>query len=359
MLLGSVVMPLLVLLGAGSGEREAVSPSLPATTLLAVAAAQELPPTIRTELDTFEINVGDPVALTVTIEHDAGSRVVWPDSLDLGSFELLDVIMLEPVQQDDRVSSAVRLIVTAFELGDLELPGFDAVVVGLDTAALSTDAWRVTVASVGRDESGDIRDIKGPLDMSRNWLLLVPWMLALIAVIAFGYWIYKRRQIAQKSAEQVLPTSTIKPPHEIAYAALDRLAESDLLGKGKIKEFYIAVSDIIRRYIEGRYSVDALEMATHEVLHGLEGVGLAFDTRITFERFLGDCDLVKFAKVRPALAACQEMIPRARRIVDDTKVGDGGGEEGEGGEGDGEFREGIVVSAASAAPSRVREEGGG
>jgi hypothetical protein len=46
--------------------------------------AQGLAPIIRTELDTFEITVGDPLALTVAVEHDVGSSVVWPASIDLG-----------------------------------------------------------------------------------------------------------------------------------------------------------------------------------------------------------------------------------------------------------------------------------
>jgi hypothetical protein len=89
----------------------------------------------------------------------------------------------------------------------------------------------------------------------------------------------------------------------------------------------------MRRYIEGRYRVDALEMATYEVIQGLERVGVAFDTRVQFDRFLGDCDMVKFAKLRPAIEACREMIPRARKLVDETREL-GVTAETEGGEGD-------------------------
>jgi hypothetical protein len=298
------------------------------------------------------------LVLTVTVEHDVGSAVVWPDSIDLGSFELLDAVLMEPVRERDRVASTVRFALTAFELGDLEIPSFDVTVVGEDTASaavLSTDAWTVTVASVGRDETGDIRDIRGPLRMSRNWLLLLPWMLVVGVVAVIGYWLYKRYMAGRVSIEDRLPASPPRPAHEVAYESLDRLAGAGLLEKGEIKAYHIEVSEIIRRYIEGRYRVDALEMATYEVLLGLEDGGVTLGTRNRFDRFLSDCDLVKFAKLRPGITACREMVPRARKIVDETK------EEVVGGERDvAAAPAGTPASAASAAPAAVRgmEEGG-
>jgi hypothetical protein len=38
------------------------------------------------------------------------------------------------------------------------------------------------------------------------------------------------------------------------------------LAKGLIKEYYTEVTEIIRRYIERRYGIEALEMTTEEIL---------------------------------------------------------------------------------------------
>ncbi len=112
----------LLFVGAGSGEWGAVQPTLYPTVRLPGTTAQESAPAIRTELDTLSITVGDPLVLTVTVEHDVGSAVVWPDSIDLGTFELLDAVLMEPVRERDRVASTVHFALTAFELGDLEIP---------------------------------------------------------------------------------------------------------------------------------------------------------------------------------------------------------------------------------------------
>ena len=61
-----------------------------------------------------------------------------------------------------------------------------------------------------------------------------------------------------------------------------------------------------------------MEMTTGEVLDGLRGTdadaGVVADLRGLLDR----CDLVKFAKLRPAAAACRELAPLARRVVNAT-----------------------------------------
>ncbi len=289
----------------------------------AAANPQGEAPIVRTELDTAEITVGGRVNLLVSVEHEAGTVVEWPDSLDLGPFEVLQAVVLEPEQVGERVRSAARLTLTAFELGELELPSFDLTISRPDSASsasLSTDAWTVTVASVGRDDSGDIRDIKGPLEIPRNWLLLLPWLAGLAALVAAGYWLYRRQRSRRRPAALRVPVVPPRPPHEVAYEALDKLERSSLIEKGKVKTYYIEVSDIIRAYVEGRYSVEAMEMATYEVMAGLEGTGMEIETCLEFERFFGECDLVKFAKLVPDESSCRAIVPAARGLVDTTKA---------------------------------------
>jgi hypothetical protein len=286
-----------------------------------VAPQQGEPAVISTELDTTAITLGDQVHLTVTVEHEVGSVVIWPDSLDLGPFELLDAAVLEPELLDGRLRSGARLTLTAFELGELEIPSIAIRLAGPDSASpsvLTTQALPVTVASVGRDESGDIRGIKGPLSIPRDWLLLWPWAVGL-AGLAAAYWLLRRYLAKRQPAPVSGPKTPARPAHELAYEALDRLEQAGFLDRGEIKTHYIEVSDIIRSYLEGRFGVEAMEMATHEVMAGLESTELAPEKRQEFEWFFDECDLVKFAKLIPDPVACRAIVPAARRLVDTTR----------------------------------------
>ncbi len=283
--------------------------------------AQSTEPTVDTRIDSVAQAVGDRMVLTVTVEHDAGAAVDWPDTLNLGAFEVLSARVMEPQDAGGRLRSSARFTLTTFELGDLELPSFEIAVIGDDGTAtvLATDAFDITIESVGLDESGEIRDIKGPLSIPLSPLLVTLWILGSLAALGVVYWLYRRWRARATPALESVPAARQRPAHVVAYEALDQLAASGIIERGKVKAFHIAVSEIIRTYLEDRYGIDALEMATHEVIEAVECVDIKATVRDALAGFLRDCDLVKFAKFQPETAASTAMIPRARALVDETK----------------------------------------
>ncbi len=281
------------------------------------ASAQE--PRIRASVDTTAVTVGGRLELLLTVEHDPGATVMWPDSLDVTPFEVLDAVPLQPTRRGGRTVSAVRLSLAAFELGELEIPSIEVHVVGADSVvtALSTDPFVIGVETVGLDEGGGIREIRGPLSIPRGLVSLLPWLLLGVGLLALAYWMYRRGR-DEPSAELgrvVLPGL----PHEDAYEALDDLEGAGLIQRGAVKDFHIRVSEIIRTYVEGRFEVYALEMTTPEVIARLDSRKLDEEVLGEFASFLDLCDLVKFAKVRPGVEGCFDMLAAARRIVDETK----------------------------------------
>lgn len=311
--------------GSGDGNRRAaiVGLLLACGALAAVGAVGKLrgqSPRVTIEPDTTEIHVGDPLALRLSVEHPADLAVRWPDSLSLGPFEALALEASPSEASADGARTAAVLHVTAFELGELEIPSFTLELTdgGDGTATVSTDPVVIGVTTVGLDESGDIRDVKGPRAIARNWLLLWPWFVLALTLGALGYWWGRRRRRTPDRADSG-PPAPDRPPHEVAIEALDRLEASPLLERGEIKLYHVEVSRIIRAYVEGRYRIWALEMVTPDVISSLGRAGVDPGIRTAFERFLDACDLVKFAKSRPADAACRSTLADARTLVERTK----------------------------------------
>ncbi len=277
---------------------------------------------IQTELDTALVSVGDRMAFTVRVEHDPAARVVWPDSLDLGSIEVLAAEIIPPASEGGRSISGARFTLAAFELGDLDIPSFDVRVEAPDgsSTTLSTNPYVITVQSVGLDEGGDIRAIRGPLGFALSVIYVLPWILLVALLGGLVYWLWVRRRPTEAGPRRSVAIPRF--PHEDAYEALDRLQASDLVERGEVKEYHILASEIIRTYVEGRYGVYALEMTTGEVIEGLRGTGVPEDAVQTFDPFASRCDLVKFAKLRPAPDACRDSIEAARAFVDQTRPHD-------------------------------------
>lgn len=301
--------------------RWALGPVMVATLSLLVGAGEVAAqaPRIRASVDTTAVTVGGRLELLLTVEHDPGATVVWPDSLDLSPFEVLEAVTLQPTQRDGRTFSSARLSLTAFELGELEIPSIEVQVVGADSTvtSLATDPFGIGVETVGLDEGDDIRGIHGPLAIPFGLVALLPWLVLGAAVVALAYWMYRRG----RGEAPAQPGRVVLPglPHEDAYQALDELEGAGLIQRGAVKEFHIRVSEIIRTYVEGRFDVYALEMTTPEVMAELRSCRVDGEVLGEFAAFLDRCDLVKFAKVRPGIDACFDMLASARRIVDETK----------------------------------------
>lgn len=276
---------------------------------------------IAMEVDTTMIHLGDPVSVLLRVDHPAHWAVAWADSLDVAPFEVLHYEVVPPsaVAGGDREMSAAALVLTSFELGELEIPPVEIAVVGPDGTqrTLFTDPYRIGVESVGLDESGEIREIKGPLSMVRNWWLVVPWLL-LAAAVGAGALHMHRRMRARPAAEVAKPKAPPRPHHLVALEALDELERSSLLESGRVKRWHVRVSEIIRTYVEGQLGVPALEMTTREVVAGLRGAALGGAITDTFHTFLARCDLVKFAKLRPETDTSLELLDMARSLVSMT-----------------------------------------
>ncbi len=284
-------------------------------------AGQSGAPAVSSTLEPAQIAVGDRARLAIRVEHDAGASVVWPEPEALGPFEVLERRIDEPRVEGDRAVSGAVLVLTAFELGDLEAPAVEIELRGAEgnTVTLATEPWPVTVASVGLDDGGDIRAIKGPLDIPLNVLALLPWLAGIVLLAGIAYRLGRRGR--GRAPHSILaPAAPPRPPHEIAYEAFRALEAERLPDRGEIKTFHIRASDVVRAYVEGRFGVDALEMTTGEVLDGLRGREVDEEVLLDFRRLLERCDLVKFAKDRPVLERCREVLPLGRSLVDRTRV---------------------------------------
>ena len=296
---------------------QAVAPTVQA----AAAGVQAVEPAVETTVSAAAAAVGDPIMVVVTVRHGPDAEVRWPDPVDAGPFEVLDPPVPRSAAADGVVESSLDLRVAAFELGELSFPPLELEVVdgGGEATALATEAVPVTIESVGRDEGGDIRDIKGPLAIPFAVVTLLPWIAALLAAAAAAAWIYRRYR--RRSRPQALvPTLPPRPAHEVAREALDALEAAGLLERGEIKTYHIRLSDILRVYLEGRFGVDAMEMTTGEVLDGLHRTDVDRGAVDDVRRVLDRCDLVKFAKLRPAIPECRELFPLARHVVDVTAI---------------------------------------
>ena len=138
----------------------------------------------------------------------------------------------------------------------------------------------------------DIIDIRPPESIwvaPELWqvLLFGAMTVVLLLLLLAGIWWWRKKRASR--TETVPP----QPPDVLALGRLNELAgRADM----SVKRYYFNLSAILRRYIEGRFGVEAMEMTAEELTPRLEQLDLAQSLEQDVRRFIKSSDLIKFAK---------------------------------------------------------------
>ena len=277
--------------------------------------------TLDITMDRDAVTIGDPVTLTVRLTYPAGTRILsFEPERSLGSVGLLDRAGQPPRRlPDGRMEEVQTLRVAAYEVGRSEIPAIEVAYADASGQEGSTASVPVsfTVASVLTAEESEPSDIKDPavMPVSPLW----PWIALAIVAAGLAFWLFWRRRRRHPAAAVPVPAGPARPVHEIAYAELERLLSSGLLERGALKEFYIELAEIVRRYLGARFGIETFERTTGEILASLRTARLSVKTCAATAEFFIACDLVKFARHHPREEETRGTVERAYRLVDETR----------------------------------------
>jgi len=157
--------------------------------------------------------------------------------------------------------------------------------------------------------SEDIRDIRGPKDILPFWV--IPALLAGVVILALAAYLIWRWQRRQRPVRPLLP-------FEIALQRLEAIRA--LMQPSSVREFSIAITDVVREYIEQRFRITASHRTTEEFLHDLlqPSQGSLAVHRALLAEFLHHCDLAKFAGMALTRENMESLHASARTFVQET-----------------------------------------
>lgn len=282
-------------------------------------AADTDAPSVQAEVAPTTAKLGDVLTLTIRVRHPNGIKVSPPTfSKSLGTFEVRSSSAAEPEPDGVQWLELYRAELQNFTTGQQPLPGIqlDYVETSGKKAQLKTPDLKVDIQDIppGPKDKGDIRGIKGvigPTAWSPWW-----WVLLAALLVGGGFVLWRKRQ----QVIQGPPPPPPVPPDEMALKKLQTLKEGDWLTTGRIKEYYIALSDIVRGYLESGFKVPALERTTTELMRSVQKQNVFQPAQqIDIRNLLEECDLVKFAKFRPEAAEASKAHTMAHSIVEQTR----------------------------------------
>ncbi len=286
--------------------------------------AQEIK--VNAKLDTNLILIGDQLKFRIEVEQDRDIYVELPVFNDTitNSIEIVERSETDTTFLTDKI---IRLeqeyTVTSFDSGFHVIPSipFPFVNQSIKDTILSRPLL-LQVYTFQIDSVTGITDIKPPINTPITFKEIIPYIsysLAGIIILLLIIWLIIR--LRRNKPITVIRQKPKEPAHKIALRELDLLQEKKLWQQSKFKDYHSTLTDIIRRYIEDRFDINAMEQTSNEVLDAIKHANiLSAENYEKLSQMLSIADFVKFAKLKPLPDENERSMKHAYDFVLSTKV---------------------------------------
>ncbi len=215
---------------------------------------------------------------------------------------------------------AGSVVIAPFEEGTYQLPGIAVrrTLPNGRTDTLLFDPGMLDVKTMPVDTATfEIHDLKGQMRYPLTFKEILPW-ICLVLLLAAMIWgiVWLVRRYRSRAGGHGKPDD---PPHVVALRGLDGYRDPKNWEPERQKAYFSGVTDILKAYIDARFSVDAPEMTTAELFDALKsckGISpeLLGETKDMFEL----ADFVKFAKHTATKEESRKSLSTAVNFVTST-----------------------------------------
>ncbi len=286
---------------------------------------------VNAVIDSSKIRIGEQTKLDLYVTYDANAqqklKIDWPSFEDTisGKVEIISKTVIDSTIPDKNNPGIIQyhqqFIISAYDSGYFAIPPFKFVVNDDTANPVLTEALFLDVKTVPTDTTdATIKDIKAPFNEPFDWKWYLPTVytiggiLLLIALI-----VYLIIRYTKKKPVEVVEQKPLVPPHILALEQLDKIKSEQVWKEGKTKEYYSAITDTVRLYIEGRFGVQALELTTDEIMRAFKSQVVDALSKEKLQQLLVLADLVKFAKQIPIEQEHNLALQNAFDFINGTK----------------------------------------
>lgn len=257
---------------------------------------------VNATIDSTHILIGQQTKIHLEIAADKSQMLQIPlisDTLMAG-VEVLEISKIDTTDiGNNRMRMKYDYLITSFDSALYLLPPFK-IIAGADTVYSPELALKVSTLPVDT-ESGqfyDIKDVRKPPFVLMDYLPGILLILTIVALVALAVFIIYRL-VNKKSLVPFKKEEPYVPPHIRAIRKLDAIKLEKLWQMGRVKEYHSEITEVLRIYIEERFSIGAMEMTSGEILSGIKTISDADLGYDNLKQLLILADFVKFAKYKP------------------------------------------------------------
>lgn len=280
---------------------------------------------IKASIDSTYLLIGQQADICLEVIQAKEKFVQFPvfqDTLMTG----IEILSVSKPDTFDLGDSNIRIkqnyLVTSFDSATYILPPFE-VIDGTDTIR-SSDELLLKIATypdidTEKKEFFDIKDVVSPPFVLQDYAGIIWIILGVIVLILLGWYFYDVWRGKRSLNVFKKPEEPQLPPHIIALSELDNIKLQKLWQQGLVKQYHSSVTDTLRKYIEERFGIQAMEMTSGEILDRISKVNDVDSVYENLKQVLQLSDFVKFAKYRPIPDENELSMMNAYLFVNQTK----------------------------------------
>lgn len=278
---------------------------------------------IKVHLDKAEYAIGDYINVDVEVIGDSTLNYYWPGSDEMAPYELITV---NPT--DTAIVAGKRVLhqKIVYSIYDADKYYFPTVTIPFkkpnDNSAYfaSSDSIPFVVNGMAVDTTAAFKPIKDIKDVKVTNHKALYIFLIINAIIAIGFLIYffvfkKNKKL--KSAAADLPKISL---FDFTMQQFNNLAAKKLWQQDQVKLYYSELTDILRTYLEKRFSINAMESTSDEIIEQLQNIPTANTLTGDVEYILRLADMAKFAKSIMLANENEKALELAKHFVTATQI---------------------------------------
>lgn len=280
--------------------------------------------TVEASLDSTAILIGEQLQMRTKVACPKGAKVVFPDYRNgtvVEGVEMLEASDIDTVETDGgRWELSRNYTLTSFDSAAYKIPRVEIDVNGKKYTSRNEIGLKVNTVKVDLQHPDDIRPGKGVVEGVFEWSSELLWWCVAVWCCFLLCIFCAIRIAAAKPVTRRVKITPPTPPQKTAITAIERLRANEKEGEHQ-KEYYMALTDVLRTYIVERFGFNAREMTTYEIVDHLRrnGDAAAIDE---LQNILSTADLVKFAKYEATLAESDRSLLQAVDYVRTTQIND-------------------------------------
>lgn len=274
--------------------------------------------TIQGKTDRTEYMIGDEIHYSFSVDKSQKDMVlstgyVFSDTLNLISQSV----------DSSKEKYVYNFVLSSFVDASVTLPSYTLYKENSQEPIYSVVAPTVRIKVPEIDTVNiEVKELKSIAKVPVTLKEILPIAIVIVvlaALVVAGFYLARYLKKRRKAGQSEQNKIVLEPEDIEAVKAIVNLKEQHYIERNEVKLHYIVLGEIVWRYINRRFDINAFEMTSGQIVEALSKTEVRTEDIEKMRYVFEVSDFVKFAKHLPTIQENLETMKNCLEFIDNTK----------------------------------------